>query len=510
MRFAREVLGFEPWGRQAEIMRTVARHRAQARVGYSGPRASRRTAVRSGHGVGKSRDDAALGIWWVCTTPGGITVLTAPVARQVQRALWREVTVLYNSMAARGIRIMPEPAKKAETGVTWPDGRAIFGFTADDPDNISGPSGPDMFVIADEAAGIKSRVWQAIQSLTKGGGPVLATGNPTTTSEWFFEAFEEPFDEDDNPRGWNCLEVSALECPNIVEQRIVVPGLVTQDYIDDVENDFGKESAVYSVRVLGKPPGAQPNAVVGLDALTLAEARFGEDPAEQQELLDEQPDGLTLGCDVARYGDDFSTVSAKRGIVLLPPEALERISKLKAAVNGFDAAPVAAIIVSQMRAIRRPMERVRINVDVGGGYGEGVVQVLRALRSHPEPAERLDDRVTIVSVNSSESASNPDKFERRRDELWWSLREFAEYGAIAPLRKFRREALAPTYALTPGGRIKVESKDETKKKLNGKSPDHADSACLATLGTDASVQLPKKQPKPQLSRWSSSAGRGFG
>jgi phage terminase large subunit len=480
--FVFEVLGFEPWERQRSIMRSVATRP--------------RTVVGSGHGVGKSRLDAALGYWWTCTRPGGVCVLTAPTTRQVRRALWREVIFLQGQMAARGINLVPKPPMLPESGVNWPDGRSLFGFTADDPNNVSGPSGTEMLVIVDEAAGVKDPVWTAIQSLRKGGGPVLATGNRTTTSGWFFDAFGNEYDEDDNPTGWTCDVISCFDSPNVQQGRIVIPGLVTQSYIDEVASDYGEESAEYAVRVLGQAPGAAPNAVIGYAAYELAEQRFDE------EDLADQPNGLEVGVDVARFGDDFSTVAMRRGSMLLPPAWLKAHTDLDAALNGLDAAAVTGVVLGLVNAMRRPAERVRIKVDVGGGYGEGVVQILKI-------AAARDPLLSIVSVNSSDSPNNPDKFAKRRDELWWSVREVLAYGSIASDKQARREFLAATYAFTPSGQVKVESKDDMKKKLKGRSPDRADAICLAAFSPAATLALPTVQAPPQ-SRWGAGGGRGFG
>jgi hypothetical protein len=67
------------WSKQADIMRAV--------------RDNRRTAIRSGHGVGKSHVASLLACWWLDTHKAGeaFVVTTAPTYSQVRAILWRYI-----------------------------------------------------------------------------------------------------------------------------------------------------------------------------------------------------------------------------------------------------------------------------------------------------------------------------------------------------------------------------------------------------------------------------------
>ena len=68
----------ELWSKQREIIRSI--------------RDNRRTAVQSGHGIGKSLTASVAASWWVDTHPADQTlvVTTAPSVKQVHAILWEE------------------------------------------------------------------------------------------------------------------------------------------------------------------------------------------------------------------------------------------------------------------------------------------------------------------------------------------------------------------------------------------------------------------------------------
>jgi hypothetical protein len=112
--------------------------------------------------------------------------------------------------------------------------------------------------------------------------------------------------------------------------------------------------------------------------------------------------------------------------------------------------------------------------EIGIGWAvRGRLQELRDQGTH---------RARIVGVNVGEASSDPTRFPRLRDELWWETgRELirtkaidlsgVDDGVIAQL-------VAPRYGIDSSGRVKVESKADTRLRL-GRSPDDADAFLLA-------------------------------
>jgi hypothetical protein len=95
----------------------------------------------------------------------------------------------------------------------------------------------------------------------------------------------------------------------------------------------------------------------------------------------------------------------------------------------------------------------------------------------------------VTAVNVAESAASAERFNRRRDELWWKAREFfssrlASIDAAIPLaRKLAAELSSPRFAYTPSGKIKVEGKDDLRRR-GVPSPNLADAFILTMAHAD--------------------------
>lgn len=483
--FFADILHTGLWSKQLEIAKAVLENR--------------RTAVRSGHKIGKSKLAAGLGLWWSCTRPAARCMLTAPTSRQIKKAVWYE-TRRYWQQSPELRRLVPEPAVAPDTGVRWYDGRELFGFSATHADDVSGPGGPEVLVVIDEGPGVPRAVWEALQGIRAGGGKVLALGNPTQTSGWFFDAFNG------RRAGWKLFEVATTDTPNYIEGRQVIPGLGDRDFVQEVIDDYGEDSPQYAVRVAGNFPSTAANAVIGLGLIEAARARWYDDEITDSCAF------VDFGVDVARFGDDDSSVTGRRGLRTYTPAWFEKTHKIKAVVNGYDAVKLGALVCSCVGALAKPGERIRIKVDTTGGYGEPLCAELERLKKvmGEDGKSLLPEGVTIVRVNFAGASSKPDKYPVLRDELWFGGRDSLKECALFPDPKAESELIAPTYELDAQGRNKVEKKRETKKRL-GRSPDRADSVLLAQWEPGIVFVPLSKQPVGNTSRWASAGGgRGFG
>lgn len=359
-------------------------------------------------------------------------------------------------MAQRG-NALPVVPLDPSTGILLPNGSQILGFTVDDPDSFSGISAPEVLYLVDEASGVKDAVFEAIMGNLAGGGKLVETGNPTTTTGHFFDSFHDKrnlFEEG------ALLHISSLESPNILAGEIVVPGLAEPIWAEEMAREYGGPGEpVWDVRVGGDFPKSGPNVVVPLFALEAALELWREDPS-----LD--PAGtasgkLCIGADIARYGDDDTVIAWKRG----------DYGGTHRTIHGAPTTEVTGEIVSAAKELRRGNEPVVIGIDEGGlgaGVVDGVIEELRDIVG-----------LSVVGINSAQSANDTDRFDRIRDEMWWMLREWLVDGAaLEPNHELERELVAPTYSLTPAGKIRVESQDSIKKRLK-RSPDHANAMGLA-------------------------------
>ena len=454
--FIRDVLGIELWSRQAEIARAVA--------------SGGQVAAKTGHKIGKSLLAAGLALWWVCTRPAGAVIVTAPAAHQVKNIVWKELRRLHSKIRDRVGGDMP---KDPSIGLELSSGAKIIGIATDTPERAAGLSGPEVFVIIDEASGYPDDIYQAIETSTAGGedshdddaegvsrgeAKILAIGNPTRTSGWFFDIFRTG-----NP-DWSRHTVSSEETPNATKDSGERPirGIATRDFIEKLRRKYGPNPdthPVYMVRVKGLYPERSSNSVVALadvDAATSeARARKTRIPAPPHEA--------TLGVDVARFGDDDSAIASTIGDVMLGIEEF----------SGMDGPSLAAEVLRIARRFAIEGRRVRINVD-GVGVGASVLDAL--VRS-----DLVREGIAyVVDIQAGAKADDEANYVNLRSQLWFDFGVWLAEGGVLPQHgDLSRQVLAPTYSLDKAGRIAVESKDETKKKLDGKSPDLADAAIMS-------------------------------
>lgn len=178
-------------------------------------------------------------------------------------------------------------------------------------------------------------------------------------------------------------------------------------------------------------------------------------------LIAEERAALEIGVDVARFGDDDSVIQPRRARVMYP----------KIVLHGIDTVAIYGATKQAAKDLRRGNERVRIKVDTIG-VGAGVADMLRA-------DEELQAFVDVVDINVSERSDDETQFPNLRTQIWFALADwFKSGGAMPPNDRTEDELRAPVYGFDVRGRRKVESKDETKKRLH-RSPDSADGMCLA-------------------------------
>jgi phage terminase large subunit len=461
--YAKERLGIDLWERQEETALAVAENE--------------HTAVRSGHKTGKSNGAVCIGCWWAETRPRANVILTSTTDDQVKGILWAEFRKILER--APSAHEWPQLPLDPRIGVRVPHGQnKIFGRVSRTAEGTAGFSGENLFIIADEASGIPESIFEAMEGNLGGGGRILLLGNPTQTSGTFYEAFTRQRDI------WTTIHVPSTETPNALSGDTIVPGLATKAWCEGRKKAWGEDDPRYQVRVLGNFPSESPFNVVSLQMV--------EDGRRRWEETDDEGNGLTLGVDVARFGDDSSTVYGTRN------SRSRRLQKTR----GFDTVAVAGITRESIRDNRRPGEPVRVNVDESG-VGGGVVDLLNSWNREG----LLGEHVAIVGVNVASVSSEPDEYVLLRDELWWKGRKFLqEGGAIEPNDELEADLLAPLYSFDSKGRIKVESKKDVKKRIQ-RSPDDGDGFLLSIYGNaKVAPMVPKRRPRT-ASRWASRANR---
>jgi len=278
--------------------------------------------------------------------------------------------------------------------------------------------------------------------LTTANARELLIGNPSSTSGRFYDAFHS------KRHLYNCIHISAFMTPNLTDGKIVRPYLITPGWVEEKRDEWGEDSPLYQIKVLGEFPAGTMDTVIALAWLEAASQRSLEPGAGAPEV----------GCDVARFGDDMTSLAVRHGPVLLHLESHSKRDTMWTTGRCIE--------------LRREWEAGSIKVDdigVGGG-------VTDRLKEQKEP---------VVGINASGKPSDPERYPNLRSELWFMMAERAREGRLdtSMIPQSQRSLLesqltGPKYKIDSHGRRVVEPRKDIKKRL-GRSPDDADAVILA-------------------------------
>lgn len=445
--FIRLKLGDKLWSRQRQLVQSTW--------------ANTITGCISGQKTGKTRVAADIAITWCKTHKDGIVRLASASEDQLIDGLWGEVRRLLNQHPELG----PPPALAPSTGWRLSENQKIIGVTAKEANRAAGRSGAEQLWIVDEACGIDYPLWEVIIGNLMGGGHLLWLTNPVTIGGKIYEW-------DTNPdSAANVIRIDARETPNFEFLPDGTPnedfepegvaGLATPDGVENIRRDYGEDSPEFDVRVKGRFPRQGSNVAIQLHLVEDAIKRHGTVVATGP---------LVLGVDVARYGDDDSSINPRRGLYAYEPVTLHGLP-----ITSKDTEKCLATEVLRVaKEMRQGTEDVNISVD-SSGLGAGLVDALLA----------LDDKdwgwLVIIPVNAAETADECCKYFNRRTELWFNGRDwFKAGGAIPNHQRLKGELIAPRYGFDPKNRQKLESKDDIKKRTK-KSPDVAEGFLLSLV-----------------------------
>lgn len=447
-----------------------------------------RVKVPSGHNVGKTFMAAWLVNWWYDTRDPSVVITTAPTQRDVVDLLWTEIR-LQRQRAGLPMQFVGPRAPEMRTS----EEHYAKGYTARLGQSFQGRHRANMLFVFDEDEGVDAPYWITAETMFQADGThgFLCIGNPTTNTSR--SALEEmATDKQGNPK-WRIRRLSALDHPNIKKQLDGeppgIPSAVTLEQVDqwvtdwcepvpageqqvtDIEwrpetGQWFRPGPIAEARILGRRPstgtsGVWPPALWdAVEELSL--------PIDWH-LLPE------IGCDVARYGDDWTSIHVRIGAVSVHHETHNGWSVTRIAARLKELAYEWAGDVTAHRdpqAARIDARLVRIKVD-DDGVGGGVIDTLRTWG------------FSVVAVSAGTTAAKPLFYSNKRSELWFQTVEKARVGQVSLARldrptraRMRTQATAPEWAPDAAGRRVVERKEDTKEKI-ARSPDDLDALNLA-------------------------------
>lgn len=486
-----------------------------------------RVLMPSANEQGKSMCCSCAVLWWHCTRSPSIVITTAPTDKQVRSILWKEIRRLARNANLK-LNFLPKACEIHRDS----DDFAV-GWTARDETAFQGQHGPSILFITDESTGLDGWVFEAIESMFSPPGHAwLAPFNPTQTGT----AVHGEYLKASRSGAWHTTRMSALDHPNIAAEleglppkvpyamrlekfdRLLrswsnlvgcKPGDPAQLATDLVwppvnaiayQQKTGRRPQVYrpgplaEARLLGRYPRQGVNSVWS-DGDWIVASREGIPPLAIPVRIPE------IGCDVARFGDDFTAFHVRCGPKSLLHEEVNgqdtntTTERLK--VLARDYALWYNTAIGTLPEMGRPASITEFDIPIkidDDGLGGGVTDNLRAAGYR------------VVPISAASKALDYGSFPRRRSELWFGTALRAREGDLdlsglildpetglaqvddigqeirlisaEAVDELKRQAMAATYSLDANARRVVCEKDEQKQTL-GRSPDGMDAVNLA-------------------------------
>lgn len=416
--WAEEWLGVALWSKQKEILRSVFENRY--------------TAVRSGHGIGKTFLAAVAVLAFLFLRFPSKIITSAPTWYQVKDLLWSEINSLFKKyLAPRSC-----PAKILQTRLSIKDDWFAVGISPKESVNFQGFHQKHVLVILDESPGVRREIFEGAETLMSAGDAhMLQIGNPVEAAGHFYDAFSNA--------EYKKMHISCFDSPNFTGEPVpeeIKSKLVTVQWVEEKRQQWGEDSPLWQSRVEGNFPVASEDQLISL--------AWCEEASRRESVGGEK----RLGVDIARFGSDKTVYTIVEG------NAVKE--------QFIDTKRDLMHIVGRIKSIMENENIEIVSLD-DTGLGGGVTDRLRELN------------VRVNPVNGGEAAIESEKFYNRRTEIWWNMREWIRNEGVIPENtNLFADLTAPKFFYTSKGQIKLESKEEIRKRL-GRSPDFGDSLAIA-------------------------------
>jgi len=448
--FASDVLGVTTlWTKQVQLAELVA--------------ANRLTTAVSANTCGKTFTLAVIVLHHLYCRGPSVALTVSPTDAQ-NKNVWREIRAMW-----LGAKVQL-PGTLMQQGIVISDKHYALGRATTEAGRLTGLHHERLLLVLDEAQALDQWVWGASFQLAGGEqNKIVACGNGGPRSGRWYDVCQSP--------AWAHLHISALDHPNVLAGREVIPGAVSRQAVEDAAREFGPESGYYAVVVLGQ---FADDAAAQLISRAWVDAAIARWHAGDLAGVANDTNPLLIGVDVARGGADRTTLVKAQATGHVDEIVALRIPDLSLARQAIEAKLTKwGVRREGMDAALRPGRAALVTIDanaLGGGPAD-------ELEGRGWPVERFFGQ----GAPSEWDPTLSKKFVNRRAASAWALRDaFAEGRvAIPPNPELVAEVLAHQYVHRPDGKIILESKDELRSRL-GRSPDLFDALAMALSGVEGS------------------------
>jgi hypothetical protein len=343
----------------------------------------------------------------------------------------------------------------------------LEGFKTKDKkvEDWTGYHSPNLMVVITEASGIEQETFDAIEGIITGNSRLVLIFNPNRTSGEAYRSTKSPL--------YQKFEMDCLNAVNVRAKKILIPGQVDYEWIDEKikkpgwvtevdEDEIRKElhdfkwngkwyrpSNLFLVKVRGKFPRESEDTLIPLSWIELANERW-------RELQGRGRGSLRLGVDVAGMGRDLTVNAFRRSNVVEKFKVYSRQDHM--------------VTVGKVK--NELTERGDFAYVDALGEGAGVYSRL------------TEQKVNAICVKYSFSAKDltdltgQRTFANMRAYIYWAMRDALDPAfdgdlALPPIDELTQDLTETRFKVRSNGDIIIEEKDEIKKRLK-RSPDYGD------------------------------------
>jgi len=318
-----------------------------------------------------------------------------------------------------------------------PQGWFGIARSATHSENMQGFHSENMLILVDEASGVDDEIMEVLEgAASQEGNIIMYFGNPTRLNGAFYDSFNT------KKEFFTTMTMSCLESTN-----------VSPKYAKGIAAKYGEDSDVYRVRVLGEFPQSEEDSLIPL---------IDVQQASRKEIITDDNEPEEYGIDVARYGNDETTIYKRKGLKITEEWISQKNSTME-------------IVAKIMQLIKDKTCKITINID-DSGVGGGVTDRLKELQYSGD----INKRVIINPINNGSRAIDKKQYKNRISELWFYMKEYIKECSIPQDNELIQQLSSRKYVFFSDGRLMVEPKDKMKER-GLSSPDRADGVLLTLV-----------------------------
>jgi len=299
-------------------------------------------------------------------------------------------------------------------------------------------------------------------------------------------------------RGWDVVRLDAYRCPNVVQKKVIYPGLQTAEGLQNViSNAGGIGTPGYFTMARGcYPPEGVNFAVIPQGILDRFKGKL---------IFSERPSGYA-GVDLALTGGDAAVYAHGLFGIAVGVELPPSIQHPKGTTTmfqdslgrsrpryGLQVEAIFELPKGETVAMTRKVREFSLQLGVQPGHimldktghGAGVVDLLREIWSPEIMAVNYSEAATEKKIFEEDEQTPKEVYQKLVSELWFALKKWIEFDFVklAPAidtAELYRQLGKRRYA--PGKLAKVEEKDDYRSREMASSPNEADAVTLLVHG----------------------------